>query len=67
MIQDPLALHGILAGLTYPADRASVLEHARRRGATNEFLRHLAALPNRSYEGVDTLLAECAKSWRTSV
>ena len=47
-----------LRGLAYPSDRAAILEHARRRGATAELLRHLAALPNRTYEGPNALSEE---------
>ena len=42
MIPDVAGLRPFLDGLDYPA---------RRLGATREVLRHLAALPNRTYEG----------------
>jgi hypothetical protein len=47
-----------LRGLAYPADRATILEHARRRGATTELLHHLAAMRNRTYEGPNALSEE---------
>jgi hypothetical protein len=51
VIPDALELRRYLRGLDYPSDRAGVVEHARRRGATDDVLRHLNALPNRSYDG----------------
>jgi hypothetical protein len=62
VIPDALELRRYLRGLDYPSDRAGVVEHARRRGATDDVLRHLKALPNRSYDGPDTLRTEYAKT-----
>lgn len=62
MIPDAVEMRRCLAGLEYPSDRGSVVEHARRRGASADVVRHLEALPNRAYYGADTLAVEYAKT-----
>lgn len=55
MIPDAAELRRYLVGLDYPSDRDGVVEHARRRGADREVLRCLELLPNRTYEGPDSI------------
>lgn len=57
-IPDLTHMRRCLRGLAYPSDRAAILEHARRSGATTQLMRRLAALPNRTYEGPNVLSEE---------
>jgi hypothetical protein len=57
MIPDAADLGRYLVGLDYPSDRGGVLENARRRGADHDVLHYLESLPNRTYEGPDSIRA----------
>jgi Protein of unknown function (DUF2795) len=58
MIPDAGELRLYLSGLDYPSDRGSLVEHVRRRGAGDDVVRRLDALPNRAYYGPDTVTRE---------
>ena len=40
-----------LEGLTYPADKQGLIQHARERGAPTEVMRALESIPDREYGG----------------
>jgi hypothetical protein len=40
-----------LDGVDYPADRDTLVEHARRHGADDEITRTLQGLPDRTFDG----------------
>jgi hypothetical protein len=62
VIPDPTLVWRYLDGLAFPSDRGSILEHARRRGVPDELLRHLEALPNRTYLGRHAITEEYTKT-----
>lgn len=62
MSANPIQMQKFLGGVAYPADRDSLVEHARRKGADEEVLRKLESLPNRTYDGPNAVSSEYAKS-----
>jgi len=49
------AVHDVLNDLDYPASKEQVVEHAERRGGSDEVLRALRALPLGDYESRDDI------------
>lgn len=48
---NPIQLQKFLGGIEYPSSRDDLVEHARRSGADDDVLRHLEALPDRTFDG----------------
>lgn len=52
-LPNPIELQRCLSGVEYPADRDALVEHAKSKGAGDDILRHLSAMPEGSYDGPD--------------
>ena len=48
----PFTVAHFLLGLNFPADRARMIDHARRRNANREVIAVLERLPERRYDGM---------------
>lgn len=48
---NPIRLQKFLGGMTYPASRDELIEHARSAGADDTTMEHLRALPDRRFDG----------------
>lgn len=59
---NPIQMQKYLAGVNYPCSRANLVEHARGKGADDEVLDHLRAIPDRTYDGPNAVSAEFSKS-----
>lgn len=44
-----------LAGVDYPADREQLIEHARQHGAEEGIVSALEKIPDRTYDGPNTV------------
>lgn len=55
---NPVQMQNYLSGMDYPAGRDQIVEHARRQGADDEVLQHLQALPDRDYDGPNSVSSE---------
>jgi hypothetical protein len=62
MPPNPIEMQKYLSGVDYPCDRDSLVEHARNQGADDEVLRHLEALPDRTYDGPNAVSKEYANT-----
>ncbi|HEV2778890.1 MAG TPA: DUF2795 domain-containing protein [Actinophytocola sp.] len=51
-----------LSGVDYPASREDLVEHARKKGADEEVLRKLEAMPDRTFDGPNAVSSEYTKS-----
>jgi hypothetical protein len=51
-----------LGGVNYPCGRDELVEHARSKGADDEVLEHLRALPDRTYDGPNAVSAAFART-----
>jgi len=47
----PIEIQKALGGMEYPADKDAVVKHAESKGASDEVLEALRALPDRSFDG----------------
>ena len=47
---DPIKLQKALKGVSYPADKETLLETARRNGAVDEIVRDLEAIDDGGYD-----------------
>lgn len=47
----PTEIQKALGGIDYPADKNTLVEHARTAGASNEVVSALESIEDRSYEG----------------
>ena len=52
-LADFIKVHKFLGGISYPATRQQLIEHARGNQADDEVLRTLRAMPDREYSGPD--------------
>jgi Protein of unknown function (DUF2795) len=52
-LADFIKVHKFLGGISYPATRQQLIEHARGNQADDEALRTLRAMPDRKYSGPD--------------
>jgi hypothetical protein len=48
---NPIQVQKFLSGVDYPADRDTLVEHARSQGADDAVLENLGKLPDRSFDG----------------
>ncbi len=55
---NPIQLQKHLSGVDYPAGKQELLEAARRQGADEEALSTLERLPDREYDGPNSVSAE---------
>lgn len=55
---NPIQMQKFLGGLDYPAARDDIVEHARQKGADDDVLQHLQALPDRQYDGSNAVSKE---------
>jgi hypothetical protein len=59
---NPIQMQKFLGGVNYPCDRDELVEHARSKGADDEVLEHLRALPDRTYDGPNAVSAEFSRT-----
>jgi hypothetical protein len=59
---NPIQMQKFLGGVDYPCDRDGLVEHAQSKGADDEVLQHLRALPDRSYDGPNAVSAEFSRT-----
>jgi hypothetical protein len=59
---NPIQMQKFLAGVDYPADRDTLIEHARSQGADDDVLQGLSQLPDRSFDGPNAVSAEYSKN-----
>jgi hypothetical protein len=59
---NPIQMQKFLAGVEYPCSRDGLVEHARGKGADDDVLEHLRALPDRTYDGPNAVSAEFART-----
>ncbi|MFD1829337.1 MULTISPECIES: DUF2795 domain-containing protein [Streptomyces] len=52
-IDNPIELQKALGGVDYPADRDSLVENARRKGAKEEVVKELSSLKKDRFDGPD--------------
>ncbi|MFC4856966.1 DUF2795 domain-containing protein [Actinophytocola glycyrrhizae] len=55
---NPIQMQKYLGGMDYPAGRDEIVEHAREKGADDDVLRHLQAIPDRQYDGPNAVSKE---------
>lgn len=55
-MRDDLRAEKSLQGAEFPASRASLIEYASERGATQKTLEALRALPDREFENKDDVI-----------
>jgi len=55
-------LKAVLVGVPLPAGKAELLEHAVRQRAEPAFVSALRALPDRTYDSLDEVVAELLSS-----
>lgn len=48
---NPIQMQKFLAGVDYPCDKQSLIEHARSKGADEPVLSRLRQIPDRTYDG----------------
>ncbi len=51
-----------LSGVSYPASRRDLVEHARQQNADQDVLQALESMPDREYDGPNAVSAAVAKS-----
>jgi hypothetical protein len=49
------SLRVALSGIEYPCTRGTILRHAAAQGADDDMLGHLGGLPERDYDGPDSI------------
>jgi hypothetical protein len=59
---NPIQMQKFLGGVNYPCGRDELVEHARSKGADDDVLEHLRALPDRTYDGPNAVSAEFART-----
>ncbi|EHR51430.1 Protein of unknown function (DUF2795) [Saccharomonospora marina XMU15] len=59
---NPIQMQKYLSGVDYPCTREQLVEHARSKGADEEVLEHLRALPDRTYNGPNAVSQEYART-----
>jgi hypothetical protein len=59
---NPIQMQKFLSGVDYPASKDDLVEHARGKGADEEVMRGLEAMPDRTYDGPNAVSAEFAKN-----
>jgi hypothetical protein len=59
---DFIQAQNFLDGVDYPADRDTLVEHARRHGAGDEIVRTLEGLPNRTYDSPTEVSRDITRS-----
>jgi hypothetical protein len=59
---NPIQMQKFLGGVNYPCGRDELVEHARSKGADDDVLEHLRALPDRTYDGPNAGSAEFART-----
>ncbi|WP_024874160.1 DUF2795 domain-containing protein [Saccharomonospora piscinae] len=59
---NPIRLQSFLSGVDYPCSRDDLVRHARDQGADDDLLRHLEAIPDRTYDGPNAVSAEFSQS-----
>ncbi len=59
---NPIQMQKFLGGVNYPASKDDLVEHARSKGADEEVLRKLEAMPDRTYDGPNAVSAEYANN-----
>jgi hypothetical protein len=59
---NPIQMQKFLAGVNYPCGRDDLVEHARGKGAKDDVLKHLKALPDRTYDGPNAVSAEYSRT-----
>ncbi|GLY68807.1 DUF2795 domain-containing protein [Amycolatopsis taiwanensis] len=57
----PIELQKFLAGVNYPASRDDLVSAAERNGAGDDALRYLRDLPDRTFDGPDTVSKEFSR------
>jgi hypothetical protein len=57
----PFRVQKYLAGLRYPAEKQTAVDHARERGADEHILSALLGLPDRPYESPISLSCEVGR------
>lgn len=62
MSANPIQMQKFLSGVDYPASREDLVEHARKKGADEEVLRKLEAMPDRTFDGPNAVSSEYTKS-----
>jgi hypothetical protein len=60
-LADFIKVQKFLGGISYPATRQQLVEHARGNHADDEALRALQGLPEREYSGPDEVSKVVAK------
>lgn len=50
---NPIELQKTLAGMSYPAGKNDLIQHAKSNGADNRILDELEKLPDREFDGPD--------------
>lgn len=58
---DPLHVQEFLVGLDYPMSRSELVDQARTAGADEATLQALRRLPDRSFDGPDSVSAQIAR------
>ncbi len=48
---NPIQVQKFLGGMSYPAGKQEILEHARRQDADEEVISALEQIPDREYDG----------------
>jgi len=61
-VPNPVQMQKFLGGVEYPCGRDELVEHARSKGAGDDVLAHLRALPDRTYDGPNAVSAEFART-----
>ncbi|MTE18094.1 DUF2795 domain-containing protein [Streptomyces sp. TRM43335] len=52
-LDNPIELQKALGGVDYPTDRASLVEHAKKKGAKEEVVKELSSLKEDRFDGPD--------------
>jgi hypothetical protein len=59
---NPIQMQKYLSGMDYPASKDELVEHARQKGADEEVMRGLEAIPDSAYDGPNAVSAEFSKN-----
>jgi hypothetical protein len=51
MAQDFIQVQKYLSGMSYPATKDQLVEHAKKKGAPKDVLEELSRLPDEEYDG----------------
>jgi hypothetical protein len=51
-----------LAGVRYPATKDTLVEHAKRKGASEDIIEALSSMPGGEYDGPNRVSSAVAKS-----